>query len=253
MNTQNQTGLAIELKNLSKSFDTTSIINNLNLNISPGEFVAIVGKSGCGKTTLLRLLAALDNTYDGEIIIDERINQLTLNDEIRLMFQDARLLPWKNVLDNVKLGLKNKKSFENAQNILLDVGLLDKKSLLPNQLSGGQKQRVALARALIHQPKLLLLDEPLGALDALTRFEMQKLIEALWKKYAFTTILVTHDINEAVLLADRVIILEAGQVVLDLKINLARPRTNLTEVAYYEQLILNRILNPQQTSPDYAI
>ncbi len=168
------------------------------------------------------------------------------------MFQDARLLPWKTVLENVGLGLDGDWK-PRAYKALADVGLAERAHDWPSSLSGGQKQRVALARALIHQPKVLLLDEPLGALDALTRLEMQQLITKLWRQYGFTVVLVTHDINEAVLTAERVVLIEQGQIDLDIPIRLPYPRTQLTEVAHIEQRILDRILNLPKYEVEYAI
>lgn len=212
----------VRLKDLQKSFNGTQVLNSLNLDIKKGEFVAIVGKSGCGKSTLLRLLSGLDKPSQGQILVDG--NPLkSLNQQACMMFQDGRLLPWKRVLDNVKLGLKGIRR-EEALSVLQSVGLEDKSQEWPAKLSGGQKQRVALARALIHKPSLLLLDEPLGALDAFTRLEMQGLIEEIWLRQRFTTLLVTHDVEEAVALADRVILLKEGQIAHNVEVSLPRPR-----------------------------
>ena len=145
------------------------------------------------------------------------------NDDIRVMFQDPRLLPWRNILQNVQLGLP-KSQHALAEELLEKVGLKEKAGQWPSQLSGGQRQRTALARALSHTPRILLLDEPLGALDALTRLEMQSLIERLWKEQGFTAILVTHDVSEAVQLADRIILLDKGQIAQSFQVNLPRPR-----------------------------
>ncbi|MBQ4770635.1 ATP-binding cassette domain-containing protein, partial [Pectobacterium versatile] len=168
-------------------------------------------------------------------------------DDTRLMFQEARLLPWKKVIDNVGLGLRGNWR-EKAQEALVSVGLADRANDWPAALSGGQKQRVALARALIHHPRLLLLDEPLGALDALTRIEMQSLIENLWLQHGFTVLLVTHDVSEAIALADRVILIEEGRVGLDITVDLPRPRRRgSAKLAELEARVLERVLAP--TSP----
>ncbi len=158
------------------------------------------------------------------------------------MFQEARLLPWKKVVDNVRIGTQGN-DYESALIALEQVGLESRADEWPGILSGGQKQRVSLARALAGHPGLLLLDEPLGALDALTRIEMQQLIEQLWLEQQFTTILVTHDVSEAVALADRVILLEQGVIAMDTRIALARPRERDNGFAYYEKSILDRLLN----------
>ena len=175
-----------------------------------------------GKSTLLRLAAGLDEPTDGQILVDgESLNGL--NRSSRTMFQDGRLFPWKKILQNVGVGLKGDWK-PKAIELLEQVGLADRANEWPSVLSGGQKQRVALARALVNQPDILLLDEPLGALDALTRIGMQRLIEELWRKRDFTALLVTHDVEEAVMLADRVILIEEGKVVMNKEINLPRPR-----------------------------
>ncbi len=173
----------------------------MQLDISKGEFVSIVGKSGCGKSTLLRLVAGLDEPTQGTIQIKHSPVSGIAKD-VRIMFQNGRLLPWKTVLQNVRLGLKEGGT-NKALKALEQVQLIERKNEWPSVLSGGQQQRVSLARALVHSPLLLLLDEPLGALDALTRLEMQQLIENLWKEKQFTAILVTHDIEEAVTLSKK--------------------------------------------------
>ena len=159
-----------------------------------------------------------------------------------MMFQDARLLPWKTVIDNVGLGLKG--HWRNAaRDALAAVGLENRAQEWPAALSGGQKQRVALARALIHRPGLLLLDEPLGALDALTRLEMQDLIVSLWQEHGFTVLLVTHDVSEAVAMADRVLLIEDGKIGLDLTVDIARPRRiGSVRLAELEAEVLNRVM-----------
>lgn len=236
-------GLALKLQNINKYFADRHVIQYLNLDIQAGEFIAVVGRSGCGKSTLLRLLAQLDPLSSGQII-----NEGSIEQDTRLMFQDARLLPWKTVIENVGLGLKSPDWKQRAEEALAEVGLADRANEWPSALSGGQKQRVALARALIHRPRLLLLDEPLGALDALTRLEMQQLIVRLWQQHQFTVILVTHDVNEAVLTATRVILLEAGQIDVDIKIDLAQPRDDVTQTAPIEQHILQKILSLSSTT-----
>ncbi|WP_079508971.1 ATP-binding cassette domain-containing protein [Mesobacillus jeotgali] len=237
----------IQLNNLKKSFDNTVVLDGINLKVSQGEFIAIVGKSGCGKSTLLRLIAGLEDYSEGTILIKDK-DLAGLNTQARIMFQDGRLLPWKRVLENVGLGLKGDWR-QNAIAALKDVGLDGRMKDWPSKLSGGQKQRVALARALVHKPEILLLDEPLGALDALTRLEMQELIESLWEKEKITTILVTHDVEEAVALADRVILIENGKIVLSKNINLPRPRQRTQQVfANYVDEILSRIIDPNEQS-----
>jgi sulfonate transport system ATP-binding protein len=239
-----QRGVDLSVLDLEKSFGQLAILQRLNLEVAAGEMVAIVGRSGCGKSTLLRLLAGLDRPTGGGILLDgEPLHKL--NSAARVMFQDARLLMWKRVLDNVGLGLRGDWK-PRAMWALEQVGLAERAQDWIAVLSGGQRQRVALARALVSQPQLLLLDEPLGALDALTRIEMQHLIEGIWQEQGFTALLVTHDVEEAVTLGDRVILLEAGQIALDLRITLLRPRQR-GDSAFAElvQQILERILTNQ--------
>lgn len=213
------------------------------MRISAGQFVAVVGRSGCGKSTLLRLMAGLEKATSGALL-SGNAPLASARDDTRLMFQDARLLPWKKVIDNVGLGLRGNWRADALQ-ALEAVGLADRANEWPAALSGGQKQRVALARALIHRPRLLLLDEPLGALDALTRIEMQGLIEGLWQQHGFTVLLVTHDVSEAIALADRVILIEEGRIGLDLTVDLPRPRRKgSVKLAELEAEVLDRVLSP---------
>ncbi len=232
-------GVGIRLRALSKAFSGRTVLHDIDLEIAPGEFVAIVGRSGCGKSTLLRLVAQLDAASGGEVAYEHAGNG---EPEIRIMFQDARLLPWKRVQANVALGLP-RQATPLALQALRQVGLEQRAGEWPAVLSGGQRQRVALARALVHDPQLLLLDEPLGALDALTRIEMQSLIESLWRERGFTALLVTHDVQEAIALADRVLLIEDGRVALDQRIELARPRSRgQAQFAALEEAILARVL-----------
>ena len=237
-------GTPVTLSGITKKYGNRAVLNDINLRIPPGQFVAVVGRSGCGKSTLLRLLAGLEKTTQGELLsASAPLSQV--RDDTRLMFQDDRLLPWKRVIDNVGLGLKGKWR-DAALAALEEVGLADRADEWPSALSGGQKQRVALARALIHRPRLLLLDEPLGALDALTRIEMQSLIERLWQQHDFTVLLVTHDVSEAVTVADRVILIDQGQIGLDLTVDLPRPRRKgSAKLAELEAEVLERVLTPQ--------
>jgi sulfonate transport system ATP-binding protein len=229
-------GLALRLRGIAKSFGARHVLQGLDLDVEPGAFVALVGRSGCGKSTLLRLIAGLDQPDAGTVeagSIDER----------RLMFQDARLLPWKRVVDNVGLGLAGRGARDRAMEALAQVGLAGRGGDWPATLSGGQRQRVALARALVHRPRLLLLDEPLGALDALTRLEMHRLIEQLWQRQGFTALLVTHDVAEAVALADRVLLIDRGGIALDAEVALPRPRSRTAPgFAALEERVLRHIV-----------
>lgn len=244
-------GVALSIRDVTKAYGARLVLSQFNLTIQPGEFVAIVGRSGCGKSTLLRLLASLETYGNGDIEFDDaRLGGI--REDTRLMFQDARLLPWKRVIENVTLGLDSS-HLDRAQAVLAEVGLADRHSDWPAKLSGGQRQRVALARALVHQPRLLLLDEPLGALDALTRIEMQQLIERLWLEGGFTAVLVTHDVQEAVALADRVVLIEEGRITLDERVDLPRERVRgSAEFAAAEKRILDRVLKTERDARKVA-
>ena len=240
-------GAHLTLRGLTKRYGGRTVLDAVNLNIGPGEFVAVVGRSGCGKSTLLRAIAGLELPDAGLVKLGGSSGGGEQKPDVRMMFQDARLLPWKTVLQNVALGLAD--GTARARAALDSVGLLDRADEWPAALSGGQRQRVALARALVHEPQLLLLDEPLGALDALTRIEMQSLIESLWTARGFTAVLVTHDVQEAVALADRILLVEHGRLALDLDVGLARPRARgESSFAAMEGRVLARVLDPHQAA-----
>jgi sulfonate transport system ATP-binding protein len=236
-------GAEIMIEQLHKFYGSVKVLEDLDLHIQPGEFLAIVGRSGCGKSTLLRLIADLEQQSYGEIKFKSarHIREGITSDDIRVMFQDPRLLPWRSIEQNVQLGL-GKEQHAKASQMLEKVGLKEKAGLWPSQLSGGQRQRTALARALSHQPRILLLDEPLGALDALTRLDMQNLIEKLWTEQGFTAILVTHDVSEAVQLADRIILLDKGHIAKEFQVDLPRPRQKSVKFAELEQQVLQAVL-----------
>jgi len=241
-------GVRLDVRGLTKRYGARTVLRHAQLSIEPGEFIAIVGRSGCGKSTLLRLVAGLEEASEGGLAVDGRPVH-GLHGDTRIMFQDARLLPWRRVLDNVTLGLPKAQRGRGLE-VLAQVGLADRAQEWPARLSGGQRQRVALARALVHQPRLLLLDEPLGALDALTRIEMHRLIEGLWQRHRFTALLVTHDVQEAVALADRVVLIEDGRIALDERIALPRPRSQGDAAfAAIEKRILDRVLQKPDPEP----
>ena len=234
-------GLPLTIRALHKSFGDNEVLRGIHLHIPAGQFVAIVGRSGCGKSTLLRLIAGLETPTAGTINFGVK----TRPEDIRVMFQEPRLLPWARVISNVEVGLGRARasSGERAVKALLEVGLGDKRAQWPSVLSGGQKQRVALARALVSGPRVLAFDEPLGALDALTRISMQRLLERVWHDQAFTAILVTHDVSEAVALADRVLVIEDGRIAHDVNVDIPRPRRRgSADLAALEGSILHRLL-----------
>jgi sulfonate transport system ATP-binding protein len=236
-------GLSLTIRGLRKSFGDNAVLRGIDLHIPSGQFVAIVGRSGCGKSTLLRLIAGLEKADEGTIAFDEEARR----EDIRVMFQEPRLLPWSRVLGNVEVGLGADRGLAHAKaraaEALVEVGLDSKRGQWPAALSGGQKQRVALARALVSQPRVLAFDEPLGALDALTRISMQQLLERVWRDQGFTAILVTHDVTEAVALADRVVIIEDGRIAHDLDVVIGRPRERgAGDLAVLEGTILRELL-----------
>jgi sulfonate transport system ATP-binding protein len=243
-------GVSLKLRGLTKRFTSKDVLRGITLDVPAGQFLTIVGRSGCGKSTLLRLLVGLDAPSTGEIALDDTRPPRS---PARIMFQEPRLLPWASVLANVEVGLTaNRHDGEGrakALQILDQVGLADRANEWPAVLSGGQKQRVALARALVSAPGLLVLDEPLGALDALTRIEMQTLLEEVWRAQGFTAVLVTHDVAEALALGDRVVVIEDGCIALDLEITLPRPRhRGGSGLAALEGRILDQLLEPHLTS-----
>jgi sulfonate transport system ATP-binding protein len=221
----------LTVSRLTRGFGERTVLHDIDLEIPQGQFVALVGRSGSGKSTLLRAIAGIDHEVqgDGRILAPERVS---------VVFQDSRLLPWRRVLANVLLGLP-RSAAEKARAALAEVGLAGREDAWPNQLSGGEAQRAALARSLAREPELLLADEPFGALDALTRIKMHTLLRELWERHGPTVLLVTHDVDEAVLLADRVLVLEEGRFCLDLPIDLPHPRSSRDErlAAYREQLL----------------
>ena len=238
-------GAAVTLCGVTKAFGAHHVLQGIDLDIALGEFVAIVGRSGCGKSTLLRLIAGLDAPSSGTITVDGQ--STGWRDDVRLMFQEPRLLPWQRVVANVEVGLTHSRDRHDrrrhAEDTLVQVGLAGRAHEWPTVLSGGQKQRVALARALVSHPRLLALDEPLGALDALTRIEMQRLLESVWLRERFTAILVTHDVAEAIALADRIVLIERVVLALDVEVDLPRPRRHGSpEAAKLSASILARLL-----------
>ena len=237
-------GLAVTARSLTRSFGGPSVLRGLDLHIPAGQFIAVVGRSGSGKSTLLRLLGGLDQPEAGRVTLGG--GGEAAGGRTRVMFQEPRLLPWADVLGNVMVGLGPRPGPDGAaraRRALERVGLADRAAEWPAALSGGQKSRVALARALVSRPGLLLLDEPLGALDALTRIQMQGLVETTWREDGFTALLVTHDVSEAVALADRIVLIAEGGIALDLAVDLPRPRRRgAPEAAALESRILDHLL-----------
>lgn len=207
--------MAVAVAGLHKSFGDRPVLRGLHLSIQDGEFVALLGASGSGKSTLLRILAGLDEDHRGSVAVPGAR---------AVVFQEHRLLPWKRVEDNVALGLRGQDPGGRARRLLAEVNLTSHGRAFPRSLSGGESQRVALARALVREPELLLLDEPFGALDALTRMRIHRLVLDLWQRHRPAVLLVTHDVDEALLLADRVLVLADGRIDTDLAVAAPRPR-----------------------------
>jgi sulfonate transport system ATP-binding protein len=208
-------GPAVRVGGLSRAFGTVRVLDDLDLDIQRGEFVTLIGRSGSGKSTLLRALAGLDREVTGRLTVDGTVS---------VAFQDPRLVPWKRVIRNVSLGLRGPDPRGRATAALGEVGLTARAGAWPLTLSGGEAQRVSLARALVHEPSLLLLDEPFCALDALTRIAMHQLVLDLWEQHQCAVLLVTHDVDEALALADRVLVLNSGRISYSAEVDAPRPR-----------------------------
>lgn len=205
--------LAVSVRHLVRRFGTRTVLDDIDLDISKGEFVALLGRSGSGKSTFLRALAGLDHDVVGE-------GSLQVPSSLSVVFQDARLLPWKRLVDNVTFGLSGTNVKARAMQALEEVGLHNRHMSWPAEMSGGEQQRVALARALVRNPQLLLADEPFGALDALTRLRMHALLRRLCQHHEPAVLLVTHDVDEAIHLAQRILILDQGKLTVDIPVNL---------------------------------
>jgi sulfonate transport system ATP-binding protein len=207
--------VSVRVRGLVRAFGERRVLDSLDLDIRAGEFVVLLGHSGCGKSTLLRILAGLDTEIDGSVTVPRRH---------AVAFQAPRLMPWKRVWRNVVLGLAGRPDRQLAARYLDEVGLAERANVWPKTLSGGEAQRVSLARALVREPDLLLLDEPFGALDALTRTTAQRLVAELWAKHGCAVLLVTHDVEESLLLADRVLVMDDGGIAHEVRVDLPRPR-----------------------------
>jgi ABC-type nitrate/sulfonate/bicarbonate transport system ATPase subunit len=253
----------LEINHLHKWFKfgnkELQVLADVNLTIREGEFVSLVGSSGCGKTTLLRIILGLETQYAGDAFLHgERIQGPSTRRG--MVFQEHRLLPWLTVEQNVAFGLINQKASEEKKERIRQylglVGLKGFEKCYPRQLSGGMAQRAAIARALINRPEILLLDEPLGALDALTRMYMQKELEHIWQKEKLTTIMVTHDIEEAVYLSDRIVLMSdrPGKIKKIIPVPLTRPRDreDLDFIRIKEELLEEFHLQARKYQ-DYAI
>jgi len=239
----------LKLNHLFKSFRVNEaelpVLKDINLSVKPGEFISIVGSSGCGKSTLLRLIVGLENDYQGELLLNE-VPIVGTSLDRGIVFQEHRLFPWLTVEKNIGLGLINSKISQLEKDKIVHehialVGLVGFEAAYPHQLSGGMSQRVAIARALVNRPKILLLDEPFGALDALTRAHLQQELHNIWEKEGITMILVTHDVEEAIFLGDRVVVMEPrpGRIKKIIDVNLDHPRNrNSLAFAHLREQVL---------------
>ncbi len=239
----------IDIQQLHKQYEVKGqplkVLQDINLSIKPGEFISIVGSSGCGKSTLLRLLIGLESGYSGQLLLDGKpIRGTSL--ERGIVFQEHRLFPWLNVEQNVALGLLNAPGSQSEKDRSVKehielVGLKGFEKAFPYQLSGGMSQRVAIARALVNRPEVLLLDEPFGALDALTRTRLQQELQRIWQAEGITAILVTHDVEEAVYLGDRIVVMEPrpGRIkrIVDVPLARARDRASAEFVAIKDDVL----------------
>lgn len=232
----NNQGVGVQINNVSKDFcvenECINVLDNINIDIKPGEFISIVGASGCGKSTLLKMLGGMMQPTKGEIYVgDRRVASPSV--EVGMIFQESRLFPWLTLKENIEFGIHQKMPKDVKEQLIHEhikmVGLEGFERAFPKQLSGGMQQRASIARTLINRPKVLLLDEPFGALDALTRITMQNEVLKIWEAEKTTMILVTHDIDEAIYLGDRVLVFSSrpGRVnkMLDVKIDRPRKRT----------------------------
>jgi sulfonate transport system ATP-binding protein len=257
------TAVPLYIQHLTKVYQTPNscieALHDISFSVNPGEFISIVGSSGCGKSTLLRLIVGLENNFQGDILLGKDIIKGT--DVNRgMVFQEARLFPWLTVEQNIAFGLVNKYTKKEKKDIVETqialVGLKGFSQSYPYQLSGGMQQRVSIARALVNNPKILTLDEPFGALDALTRLQMQREILRIWEQEKTTMLLVTHDVDEAIYLADRVIILSnrPGMIKKIIHVDLSRPRDrNSYDFTAIKKTIYKELFDQDSVFLDYTI
>ncbi len=256
--------MGLSIKNVKRVFTINNseleVLRDISLDIEDGEIIAIVGTSGCGKSTLLKLISGLDQVSSGEIRLDDKIIDRPNQKEIGVIFQESRLFPWSTVEKNIEFGITEKFSKEERRKLVKKhielVGLQGFEKALPGQLSGGMMQRVSIARSLINRPRVLLLDEPFGALDAFTKINMQQEVLHIWEQEKMTMILVTHDIDEAIYLADRVVVMsdKPGVIkkIISIKMSRERDRTS-QEFATYRRKIFDEFFVRKEDQVEYII
>jgi sulfonate transport system ATP-binding protein len=256
--------MGIEIKGLGRIFSINQMeveaIRDINLSVGEAEIVSIVGTSGCGKSTLLKIVSGLDRATTGDVFVEGRKIEFPSQKDVGIIFQEPRLFPWSNVEKNIDFGLSDKLSKEERRRIIKEhvelVGLSGFEKALPAQLSGGMKQRVSLARTLINRPRALLLDEPFGALDAFTKISMQKEVLRIWEKEKTTMILVTHDIDEALYLGDRVVVMTSkpGRIKTIIPVELPRPRNRTSvDFAILRKAVYEEFFDSDEIPADYSI
>ncbi|KMT22366.1 ABC transporter ATP-binding protein [Clostridium cylindrosporum] len=253
----------IRIESLSKGFEVEGknidVLEDVNLTVKPGEFISIVGASGCGKSTLLRLILGLEDDYDGKILLGDKLIGRPSVDR-GVVFQESRLFPWLTVEENISFGFRDRVNEVQREKLIKHnielVGLKGFEKAYPHQLSGGMQQRASIARSLVNNPKILLLDEPFGALDAMTRINMQKEILRIWEEEKTTMIMVTHDIDEAVFLGDRVVVMSSrpGSIKKIVKVELPRPRDRSSlDYARVRKQIYNEFFKEVEVNIEYQI
>ncbi len=256
--------MSIEIRNVKKVFpiknSSIEVLKNVDLKIADGEIVSIVGGSGCGKSTLLRIISGLDKATEGEVVIDGKKVDGSSKKDIGVVFQEPRLFPWSTVEKNIEFGitdkLTKKEKKERVKYYIDLVGLTGFENALPHQLSGGMQQRVNIARSLINEPKALLLDEPFGALDAFTKINLQNEVLKIWEQKKTTLIIVTHDIDEAIYMGNRVVVMSSkpGVVKKEIPVELPRKRNRTgTDFAYIRRKIFAEFFEETEELAEYVI
>lgn len=256
--------MGLSIKHIRRVFPMSQgeleVLKDINLTIEDGEIVSIVGGSGCGKSTLLKIIAGLDKATEGELLLDDKKLVKPTQKEVGIIFQESRLFPWSTVEKNIEFGITEKMSKGDKKELVQKhinlVGLQGFEQVLPDQLSGGMQQRVSIARSLINRPRVLLLDEPFGALDAFTKINMQQEVLKIWNVEKMTMVVVTHDIDEAIYLGNKVVVMSAkpGVVKKIIPIEMGRDRERTsTEFDFYRKQVYDQFFTPKESQFSYVI